>query len=115
MATLVVGGITVPVLASTDQQEKNDPVGGEIVRMFDGSARTTVRGYKRTWTFTTRLMDDAVSAPAFKAVLKATSLPVACSGDITGSVNCIPRLTDYTPVRANGALYRRVVFTLTEV
>ena len=113
MATLIVGGVTVQV-AVAEQPEKYDPIGGEIVRMFDGSARSTVRGYKRTWTITTRLVTDATAA-TLKAALVTTTLPVACSGDLTGSINCIPRITDYAPVRAQGALYRRVVFTLTEV
>lgn len=110
----MVGGFTVPVALNPEPQEKAEPVGGEIVRMFDGSGRSTVRGYKRTWTFTTRLMLDATAA-TLRAILVTTTLPVACSGDITGALNCIPRLTEYTPVRAKGALRRRVVFTLTEV
>jgi hypothetical protein len=114
MATLIVGGVTVPVAAGGEQSEKNDPIGGEIVRMFDGTARSTVRGYKRTWTITTRIM-LAADAATLKAALLTTALPVACTGDITGAVNCIPRLVDYTPVRAHSALRRRVVFTLTEV
>jgi hypothetical protein len=113
VATLVVGGVTVPV-ANADQPETYDPVGGEIVRMFDGSGRSTVRGYKRKWTFTTNLLLDA-DAATLKAALLTTALPVACSGDITGAINCIPRITGYTPVRAGRALRRRVAFMLTEV
>jgi hypothetical protein len=114
MATLVVGAVTVPVAANVEQQEKNEPVGGEIVRMFDGSARSTVRGYKRTWTITTRIM-LAADAATLKTALLTTALPVACTGDITGAVNAIPRLMEYTPMRAKGTVRRRVVFTLTEV
>jgi hypothetical protein len=114
VATLIVGGVTVPVAAGVEQTEKNEPIGGEIVRMFDGTARSTVRGYKRIWNFTTRLM-LAADAATLKTALLTTALPVACSGDITGAVNAIPRITEYTPVRAHGTVRRRVVFTLTEV
>jgi hypothetical protein len=113
MATLVVGSVTVKV-AYQDQAEKVDVVGGEIVRMFDGTARSTVRGFKRTWTIVTRLL-NSTDAGALKTALETTTLPVSCSGDITGSVNCIPRLTDNTAVRAAASMRRRMTFTLTEV
>ncbi len=113
MATLIVGGVTVPV-AKADQPEESTPAGGEIVRMFDNSARTTVRSYKRTWTVTTKLMLDAAAA-TLRAAIVTTSLPVSCSGDITGSVSCIPQLKTYTAVALSGVLYRRVQFALIEV
>jgi len=113
MATLVVGSVTVQV-ANGDLSEKYEPIGGEVVRMFDGSARSTVRSYKRSWTFTSTLLDSTAAA-ALKAALVTTTLPVSCSGDITGSVSCIPRITEYAPVRTARSLRRRVSFTLTEV
>jgi hypothetical protein len=114
MATLIVGGVTVPVAAGgrTIREERSD-------RRRD---RSDVRRHRSIdgarlqahVDFTTRMM-LAADAATLKAALLTTALPVACSGDITGAVNCIPRLVDYTPVRAHSALRRRVVFTLTEV
>lgn len=113
MATLIVGGVTVAV-ARADQPEEHVAAGGEIVRMFDNSARTTVRSYKRTWTITTAAITDS-AATTLKAALLTTTLPVACSGDITGSVNCIPQVKADTATPVNGVLYRRVQFALVEV
>ena len=114
MASLIVGGVTVSVANSAEQQQTYEPIGGEIVRMFDGSARTTVRGYKRNWSITTTLLTTG-DATTLLTQLLTTALPVACSGDITGAVNCIPRVTGNTPVNTSGTLRRRVTFTLTEV
>jgi hypothetical protein len=113
MPALIVGGVTVSV-ANAAQPEDAEPVGGEIVRMFDGSARTTVRSYKRTWSITTTLLTTSAAA-TLRTALVTTTLPVACSGDITGAVNCIPRLTGYEAVAARGVVRRRVSFTLVEV
>lgn len=114
MSLLVVGGVTVSV-ANTDQDVQFEPIGGEVVRMFDGSARTTVRAYKRTWMITTIILPDATAA-TLKAVLISTTQPVTCSGDLFGtSLSCITQLTSYAAVNVRGALYRRVAFKLIEV
>jgi hypothetical protein len=113
MATLVVGAVTVKVAASESDEDRR-PVGGEIVQMFDGSSRSTVRGYKRTLFIVTRLLNSS-DATTLLAALLTTTLPVSCSGDLLGgTVNCIPRLKKNTGVRAGASLRRRISFDLVE-
>ena len=113
MAMLIVGGVTV-LLANVEQPTDYEPVGGEIVRMFNGTPLSTVRAYKRLWpSLTTILMTDA-NASTLRAQLVSTTLPVAVSGDLTGSVNVIPQLKSYAAVNVRGNLYRRVVFGMLE-
>jgi hypothetical protein len=113
MATLVVGGVTVNVQHPESQQQR-EPVGGEIVRMFDGSARSTVRSFKRTLHVTTRLYTGA-ERTTLLAQLLTTTLPVSCSGDLLGgTVNCIPRMTEDVAVNVAGGPRWRISFDLVE-
>lgn len=81
MAALVVGSITVPVAVSGEQTRTPIEV-GDRAQAFDGSALTTVRAYKRLYSFVTRLMPLA-DAEALDTALQ--TVPVSCSGDLIGT------------------------------
>jgi hypothetical protein len=81
VAALVVGGITVPVAVGGEQIRTPVEV-GDRAQAFDGSALTTVRAYKRSFSFITSLMPLA-SADALDTALR--TIPVSCSGDLIGT------------------------------
>lgn len=84
MSYLVVGGVTVDV-AEGSAQVNVDEIGDRF-RAFDGTMNSSIRAYKKSYDITTIPMTDA-NADTLEAALQG-SQPVACSGDLTGSVNC---------------------------
>lgn len=111
MPFLVVGGVTVNV--ATDASSRTVQEIGDRARAFDGTMRSTVRARKKAWSFTTVPMTDA-AASTLETALNGT-LPVAVSGDITGSVNTHPEVTGREDVAISGGFNVVLSFTLHEV
>lgn len=97
----VVGGVTVSVAASSESVEEV----GDRGRAFDGTLRSTIRARKKEWTISTVPMTQA-DATTLETALNGT-LPVACSGDLTGTVNTHPVITGKEYVMVSGS-YRVV-------
>lgn len=111
MAFLIVGGITVPVAASTTPSRSEDEI-GDRARAFDGTMRQTVRATKYNYSVQTKPIIKT-DADALVTAVKATP-PITCSGDLLGaSGSYFGQVTDYHAVKASSVLYR-VSFTLME-
>jgi hypothetical protein len=109
MAFLIVGGITVEV--ATDGVSESRPQLGEVVRAFDGSPRSSVRGKVREWQIRTIPL-PAASVTSLLAVLEGAH-PIVCSGDLLGgSVSCTPTDIETSPIHLGTARRRSVSFRL---
>lgn len=104
MPFLVVGGVTASVARDTAKRETIEI--GERARAFDGTMRSTVRARKYRWSANTTPLTQA-DADTFIAALNG-GLPVACTGDWTGSVDTHPEVTGLDHV-GSGSSYRIIV------
>lgn len=112
MPAQVVGGVTVG-LAFAPVEESVEEI-GDRARAFNGTMRSTVRTFKRSWTQQTKPISDA-DATTLLAALRG-ALPVAVSGDVTGAVNTHPKVNSVTTIPISGGTLRRAVnYTLFEV
>lgn len=111
MAYLVVGGVTVEVAAGASSRAVVEI--GDRARAFDGTLRSTVRSRKKAWSITTVPMTKA-NADTLETALNGT-LPVAVSGDTTGSVNTHPVVTGRTDIPTAGGFFVVLSFDLMEV
>lgn len=84
MPFLVVGGVTVKVVLPSGTREERSV--GEVRPAFSGAPRSSVRAYFAEWEVETNWLARS-AADTLRAALKGTP-PVACSGDLTGSINC---------------------------
>lgn len=113
MASLVVGGVTIPVAISSPAWSRSDAV--DRGRMFDGTFFASESGgASRDWTFST----PPVTQSDADTYIAALGSPVAklCSGDIIQiPTMCSPELPSGKPTRA--ASSNRVVldFMLHEI
>jgi hypothetical protein len=110
MANVTVNSVDIP-LARGGVDHSYEEVGGDRVRMADGTMRSNVTTTKQVWRLTT----VPLSASDFSTVQGAvTGLnPVSCSGDALGStVTCIPEALSATRVRMGGAIRYVVTFAL---
>lgn len=98
MAFLTVGGVTVEVVPGGSSRRVFEI--GDRARAFDGTPRSTIRAYKNEHSFTTVPLTQA-AATTLEAALKGT-LPVAVTGDRTGSVNAHPIITGVEDVATSG-------------
>lgn len=85
MAFLIVASQTIPVTMEAFDGE-DVPI-GETGRAFDGSARSSVRGWKSQWEVTTAWMAQSDAETLITALKGAP--PLAASGDLTGSLNVV--------------------------
>lgn len=106
----VAGGVTVPV-ALGEASEESELI-GDRSRMFDGSMREVSDGQKKQWSITTRPLTAAAYSTLRTALL--ASPPIACSGDLTGSVNCFVELGAARSVKVAGEFRRILAYTLHE-
>ena len=109
MPYLVVGGVTVSVAAASRAVEEI----GDRARAFDGTKRSTIRSRKYVYSVTTVPMADG-TATTLEAALNG-SLPVACSGDLTGSINAHPEVTGREDVMIAGGFNVVLSFALHQV
>lgn len=111
MPFLTVGGVTVEVAPGGSSRAVTEI--GDRARAFDGTMRSTVRSRKKVFAFTTVPMTQAAATTLETALNGA--LPVAATGDRTGSINTHPEITNVEDVATSGG-YRVVYhFTLHEV
>lgn len=107
MPSLVVSGITVQVSITADTEEENVAV-GEVVRAFDGTPRSSVRGYKREFSVETIYLVPAVADPLIAAL--KTPGGVTCSGDfLGGTVGCVVTDIKVRHVKIQGVIVHKVV------
>lgn len=111
MPYLVVGGVTTEVAPGASSRSVTEI--GDRARAFDGTLRSTVRGRKKAWEFTTVPMTKA-AADTLETALNGT-LPVAVSGDTTGSVNTHPEVTGRVDIATSGGFRVALSFRLFEV
>lgn len=113
MASLIVGGVTIPVAISSPAWSRTDAV--DRGRMFDGTFFASESGgASRDWTFSTTPVTQA-DADTYIAALSSPAAKL-CSGDILQiPTMCSPELPSGKPTRAGSA--NRVVldFMLHEV
>lgn len=110
MPYLVVGSVTVNVAPGASSRAVEEI--GDRARAFDGTLRSTVRGRKKVWSITTAPMTKA-NADTLETALNGT-LPVAVSGDTTGSVNTHPEVTGREDVAISGDFLVVMSFRLME-
>jgi hypothetical protein len=84
MAYLTVGGVTVKVIHSAPR--RREEAVGEVRRAFSGAPRSSVRAYYSVWEGVETTWITRTAADTLRAALKGTP-PVACTGDLTGSIN----------------------------
>lgn len=85
MAYLIVNSVTVPVSAEQGVTVERERF-GDAASAFDGTELSTVRVRKLRWNIVTAPMSRS-DADSLISALEDT-LPLACSGDLTGSVDC---------------------------
>lgn len=112
MPAQVVGGVTVG-LAFAPAEETPEEI-GDRARAFDGTLRSAIRTFKRSWTQQTKPLSQA-DATTLLAALRG-ALPVVCSGDtLGGAVNCHPIVNSVSKIPIGGGAYRVVIsYTLKE-
>lgn len=111
MSFLVVGGITVPIAASSTPSRSDEEI-GDRARSFDGTMRQTVIAVKHNHAGET-VPISKTDADALVTALQA-SPPITCSGDWLGaSGSYFGQVTDYHAVKV-GSPYYIVAFTLME-
>jgi hypothetical protein len=114
MPFLTCGGVTVEVFVGSSVDEEHVEI-GDFGRAFDGTARSTIRSsYKKTWTGLSTAPIAQATADTLLAALKNATQPVACTGDLTGSINCFPRNIHVKPVAIGTSHYETVTFDLYE-
>lgn len=112
MPFLALGGTTVQVALNANSGDAA-PV-GKVERSFDGTARSSVRSYKDSWSLTTRWLTDT-EGDTLEGILEGAP-PLAATGDLTGPVSVVvdgPIAREYAKF-ADGER-RRLTFTLLEV
>lgn len=111
MPFLVVNSVTVEVEAEEMEEEHLEL--GEFVRAFDGTAMSSARTtYKRNWRVRTAPMATA-TADTLVTALKGAP-PLACSGDLTGSINAVIRDIKVHQIPNSGGFYEAVSFSIHE-
>lgn len=114
MPFLSVGGVTVEVTTGADVDEEHVEI-GDFARAFDGTARSTIRStFKKIWMGLRTVPMTTTSADTLLAALKNATQPVACTGDLTGSINAFPRNIHVQPVAIGTTHYEVVSFDLWE-
>lgn len=114
MPFLVCGGVTVEVSVNADVDEDHREI-GDFAPSFDGSPRSTIRStYKRVWNGIVTAPMSQTDANTLLAALKNATQPVACSGDLTGSINCFPRNIHVKPIAVGSSHYESIRFDLWE-
>lgn len=112
MSFLVVGGITVPIAASSTPSRSDEEI-GDRQRAFDGTMRQTVIAVKHNHAGETKPLLK-VDADALVTALQATP-PITCSGDWLGaSGSYFAQVTEYRGVKVGSVARVVVAFTLME-
>lgn len=110
MPFLVIGGITVPVAVSAQPSQKREQL-GEVVRAFDATPRSSVRGKMFDWEIQTTPISEA-DAASLLTVLEGAH-PITCSGDfLGGTLSCVPTAIVSTPVKIGSGSRRVISFRL---
>jgi len=114
MATLTVGGVTVPVSTQTPPTRETVEY-GDFTEAFDGTDRGTIVARKRVWTVTTALMTQA-AADTLEAAILGTP-PVTANGDLYGNVatGVHGTITGYRTVQVRTGFQISITFTLRTV
>jgi len=87
MPFLSIAGNTVEVLDESAVEDAPTII-GDFERAADGTMRSSVRGVKRSWSFTTMPITPAAHATLRAAILAGSGI-VSCAGDALGaSVDC---------------------------
>lgn len=93
MASLIIGGVTIPVSPGGISRDRNDLT--DRARAFDGTYRASATGTaKRDWTFSTPPVTRHL-ADFYESILSVVTTQV-CSGDIIGgSMNLAIRSEEF--------------------
>ena len=114
MATLTVGGVTVPVSTATPPKRDTTEY-GDFTQAFDGTDRGTIISRKRLWTIVTTPMTQS-AADTLEAAILGTP-PVTANGDLyeNSATNVRGTITGYDTLQVRTAFQIIMTFTLRTV